>query len=69
MKLLAVMIVFAFAIWYGGVLKSIVTSGSWGWYALMLVWPFVLAYYVGDEADRADFHKIRDWILKTLRIR
>lgn len=69
MKLLALLIVFAFAIWYGGVIKSIVSDGSWGWYALMFTWPFVLAWFVGDEADRADFYKLRDWILTKLRIR
>lgn len=69
MKLIALLIVFAFAIWYGGVLKGIVSDGSWGWYSLLLIWPIVLAYYVGDEADRADYHKIRDWFLTKLRIR
>lgn len=69
MKLLVVVIVFAFAIWYGGFLKGLIADGSWGWMSLMFVWPFFLAYWVGDEDDRADFHKIRDWIAAKLRIR
>lgn len=69
MKLLAVVIVFAFAIWYGGFLRSLVADGSWGWMALMFVWPFILAWYVGNDEDRADFYKVRDWIVEKLRIR
>jgi hypothetical protein len=68
-KLLALLIVIGFAVWYGGFLKGLVESGSWGWMALMFVWPVVLAWFVGDEADRADFYKIRDWIFEKLRLR
>lgn len=68
-RLIALLILIAFAIWYGGVLRSLVADGSWWWMSLMFVWPFVLAYYVGDDADRADFHKIRDWVSARLRIR
>ncbi len=69
MKLLALLILLALSVQYGGFLKSLLASGSWGWLSLMFVWPFVLAYVVGNEADRADFHKIRDWLAAKLRIR
>ncbi len=69
MKLLSLMILLAISVWYGGFLKSLLASSSWGWLSLMFVWPFVLAYVVGNEADRADFHKIRDWLAAKLRIR
>lgn len=69
MKLIALLIVLAFGLWYGSFLKDLVASGSWGWMAAMFVWPFFLAYWVGDKEDRADFHKIRDWIFEKLRIR
>jgi hypothetical protein len=70
-KLVALLVVFAFAIWYGGALKEAIESGgdSWGWYATMIIWPFVLAWFVGNDDDRADFYKIREWILTKLRLR
>lgn len=69
MKLAVLLIVLAFCAVYGGFLEGLVKGGNWGWVALMFVWPFVLAWYVGNEEDRADFYKIKDWLAKKLRIR
>jgi hypothetical protein len=69
LKFLFVVIVFGFAYFYAVFLKTLFMEGPWYWIALMFVWPFVLAYYVGDDEDRADFHRIRDWLMAKLRLR
>lgn len=69
LRLLVLVAVIAFCAVYGGYLKGIIDEGQWGWLALMFVWPFALAWIVGSEADRADFYKLKDWVLRKLRIR
>lgn len=54
---------------YAVFLSGLIESGSWHWLALMFVWPFVLGYFVGDENDRADYHRISDWLAEKLGLR
>jgi predicted membrane-bound dolichyl-phosphate-mannose-protein mannosyltransferase len=61
-KLIFLIVLFAFAFLYANFLKTLITSGSWLLISAMLIWPFVLAYLVGNEEDRKDFHKIIDWL-------
>ena len=62
MRLIFLIGILAFAILYASFLKSLIASGSWLLMAAMFIWPFVLAYFVGNDEDRADFRKIIDWL-------
>ncbi len=68
--LIGIIITMSVLYWYGGVLDGWLKSenGNW-WFLFAMTWPLVLAYYVGDDEDRADFHKIRDWLLSFFRAR
>lgn len=52
----------SFCFWYGTWVRAVIESGSWYIYALMLLAPFVLGYFVGDERDREDYHKLFNWL-------
>lgn len=56
----------AFLFWYAGFIGSLIDSGSWIWFSGFLVLPLVLGYIVGDERDRADYHRLRDWLVAKL---
>lgn len=69
MQLIFIFALCFIASYYAGFLRSLIDGGNWFWLAMMLVWPVVLAWFVGDEEDRKDFYKIMDWIAAKLRIR
>lgn len=50
--------------WYGTWVRAVIDSGSWYLFALMLLAPVVLGYFVGNERDREDYHKIFSWFAR-----
>lgn len=73
MKLLVVAVAFAAVVggtyWYGSFVRGLIEQGSWFWLSGCAVLPFVLGYIVGDEADRADYHRFGYWLMEKLQIR
>lgn len=62
LKAVFLLLLIIFGLAYGSAMMSLLET-SWILFALAAVSvPLGLAWMVGDEADRADFYKIRDWI-------
>lgn len=70
MKLLALIATIAILYFYAGFLRGLLEGGHWVWMLIIAtILPLALAWIVGNDDDRADFYKIRDWVLEKLRIR
>lgn len=70
MKLLALIATIAIVYFYAGFLRGLLNDGHWGWLLIIgVTLPLALAWIVGNDEDRADFYKIKDWLLTKLRIR
>ena len=69
MRLIVFLLTTAFVVIYTPFVRSIVESGSWGIYAGLIVGTFALGYLVGDEEDRADYHRIIARVLAALRLK
>ncbi len=69
MQLIVFLLTTAFVVVYTPFVRWIVESGSWGIYAGLIVGTFALGYVVGDEEDRAEYHRIIGRVLAALRLR
>lgn len=67
--LIVIVVTIAFCFWYGTYVRAWIDSGSWGLLALAGLAPFVLGYFVGDERDRADYHKAFNWLARCFGAR
>jgi len=54
----------AICFWWGALLKAVMNSGSWLVLGLMFLAPLALGYFVGDARDRADYHRIFNWVAR-----
>jgi uncharacterized transporter YbjL len=67
LRLLFLLFLVAFGLAYGSALKSVLDTNWLLFGVIAIAVPVGLAWIVGDEADRADFYKIRDWITGRLK--
>lgn len=62
LKLVFLLFLVGFAMLYGNAMHYLLET-SWLLFAVIgISLPLLLAWIVGDENDRADFYKIRDWL-------
>lgn len=62
LKAVFLLFLVVFGLAYGSAMSALIDA-SWLLFAVVAVTvPLGLAWIVGDEADRADFYKVRDWI-------
>lgn len=65
LRLIFLVLLVVFAVMYGSFMRNLLDA-SWLLFGLIAIgFPLGLAWIVGDEADREDFYKIKDWIVKT----
>lgn len=69
MRYLIIAITMTVAIFYGHLAKNAIDAGAYFWIPIMLILPFILGYFVGDEADKADYHRIIERVRSVLRWR
>ena len=69
MQLIVIVATLTFCYFYAHLAASVIDSHSWFIFGLMALFPFVLGYMVGDENDRADYHRLKDWLLQKFGLR
>ena len=65
MKLLTVVLTTALTAAYGALAKWGIDA-SWLFFIPLLAFPLWLGYVVGTDEDRAEYHKLKDWIIERL---
>ncbi len=64
MQLVVIVGTLTFCYFYAHWAKAAIESQSWWILGLMALFPFVLGYIVGDQNDRADYHKFFNWVAR-----
>ena len=68
LRLFVFVVLVAFAVHYATFMRNLIDVDWMLFAAVAVVFPLVLAWFVGTEEDKADFYKIRDWVAVKLRL-
>ncbi len=66
-QLLIIVVTGVVLYFFGQYVGSLLNTGNWLTFLLLFPAIFVFGYFVGDDADKADYWKIRDWFVSFFR--